>query len=152
MLKLKLQYFGHLMRRAESLEKTLMLENTEAGGEGGNRGWDGWMASPTEWTWVCVDFRSWWWTGRPVVLEFMGSQGVRHDWVTNLIWSDPREAWRAAIHGVAKSLTWLSDWTELNWTEWSSGFLHFLQFKSEFGNKDFRLFPMFYSMIICSQN
>ena len=48
-----------------------------------------------------------------------------------------REAWRAAIHGVAKSRTWLSNWIELNWTEWSSGFPHLLQFNSEFGNKEF---------------
>ena len=61
MLKLKLQYFGHLMQRADSLEKTLM----RAGGEGDNRGWDGWMASLTRWTWVWVDSGSWWWTGRP---------------------------------------------------------------------------------------
>ena len=45
-------------------------------------GWDGWLASPTQWTWVCVDSRSWWWTGRPGVLRFTGSQGVRHDLVT----------------------------------------------------------------------
>ena len=50
MLKLKLQYFGHLMRRADFLEKTLMLEKVKAGGEGENRGQDGWMASLTQWT------------------------------------------------------------------------------------------------------
>ena len=50
-----------------------------------------------------------------------------------------REAWRAAIHGVAKNQTQLSDWTELNWTEWSSGFAHFLQFKSEFCIKEFMI-------------
>ena len=82
MLKLKLQYFGHLMRRVDSLEKTLML------GRIGDRGWNGWMASLTRWTWVSVNSRSWWWTGRPAVLGFMGSQRVRHDWVTDLIWSD----------------------------------------------------------------
>ena len=59
-------------------------ERLRAGGEGDNRGWDGWMASPTRWTWVWVDSGSWWWTGRPGVLWFMGSQGVRHDWVTEL--------------------------------------------------------------------
>ena len=52
MLKLKLQYFGHLMRRADSLEKTMMLGGIEGRGEGGDREWDGWMASPTQWTWV----------------------------------------------------------------------------------------------------
>ena len=87
---MKLQYFGHLMRRVDSLEKTLMLGGLGAGGEEDNRGWDGWMASPTRWTWVWVNSEGWWWTGRPGVLWFMGSQRVR---------------------------TQLSDWTELNWTE-----------------------------------
>ena len=68
MLKLKLQYFGHLMLGTYSLEKTLMLERLKAGGEGDDRGWDGWMASPTLWTWVWVNSGSWWWTGRPGVL------------------------------------------------------------------------------------
>ena len=81
MLKLKLQYFGHLMQRVDSLEKTLMLG---AGGGGDNRGWDGWMASLTRWAWVWINSGSWWWTGRPGVLRFMGSQRVRHDWATEL--------------------------------------------------------------------
>ena len=80
MLKLKLQYFGHLMRRADSFQKTLVLGGFGAGGEGDDRGWDGWMASPTQWTWVWVDSGSWWWTGRPGVLWFMGSQRVGHNW------------------------------------------------------------------------
>jgi len=57
-----------------------------AGGEGDDRGWDGWMASLTWWTWVWVNSRSWWWTGRPGVLWFMGSQRVGHDWTTELNW------------------------------------------------------------------
>ena len=57
-------------------------------GEGDDRGWDGWMASPTRWTWVWVNSRSWWWTGRPGVLRFMGSQRVGHDWVTELNWGN----------------------------------------------------------------
>ena len=61
-------------------------ERLKAGGEGDNRGWDGWMASPTEWTWVWVSSGSWWWTGKPVVLRSMGSQRVRHDWATKLNW------------------------------------------------------------------
>ena len=56
------------------------------GGEGDNRGWDVWMASPTRWTWVWVNSGSWWWTGRPGVLRFMGSQRVGHDWITELNW------------------------------------------------------------------
>ena len=86
MLKLKLQSFHHLMRRTDSLEKTLMRERLKAGGEGDGRGWDGWMVSPTWWTWAWVGSRSWWWTGKPAVLQSMGSQRVRHDWVTELNW------------------------------------------------------------------
>ena len=56
--------------------------------EGDSRGWEGWMASPTQWTWVWVDSGSWWWAGRPGMLWFMGSQRVRHDWVTELNWTD----------------------------------------------------------------
>ena len=74
------------MRRADSLEKTLMLGGIGAGGEGDARGWDGWMASLTWWTWVWVNSRSWWWTGRPGTLRFMGLQRVGHDWVTELNW------------------------------------------------------------------
>ena len=66
----EIQYFGHLMWRADSLEKTLMLRGT---GGRSRRGCDGWMASPTRWTWVWVNSSSWWWTGRPGVLWFMGS-------------------------------------------------------------------------------
>ena len=84
MLKLKLQYFGHLMRRADSLGKTLMLGKIEAGGEGDDRGCDSWIASPTQWTWVWVDSGSWRWTGRPDMLLFMGSQRVGHDWATEM--------------------------------------------------------------------
>ena len=63
-------------------------EELGAGGEGDDRGWDGWMASLTRWTWVWVNSGSWWWIGRPGVLRFMGSQRVGHDWATDLIWSD----------------------------------------------------------------
>ena len=59
-------------------------EGLGAGGEGDDRGWDGWMASLTQWRWVWVNSGSWWWTGRPGVLQFMGSQRVRHDWATEL--------------------------------------------------------------------
>ena len=61
-------------------------EGLGAGGEGDDKGWDGWMASPTRWTWVWVNSGNWWWTGRPGVLRFMGSQRVRHDWATELNW------------------------------------------------------------------
>ena len=58
-----------------------------AGGEGDDRGWDGWMTSPTQWTWIWVDSGSWWWTGRPGVLQSMGSQRDGHDWATELNWT-----------------------------------------------------------------
>ena len=61
-----------------------LLSKGLGAGEGDDRGWDGWMASPTQWTWVWVNSGSWWWTGRPGVLQFMGSQRVRHNWVTEL--------------------------------------------------------------------
>ena len=63
-------------------------EGSGAGGEGEDRGWDGWMASPTQWTWVCVDSGSWWWAGRPGVLRFMGSQRIRYYWATELNWTE----------------------------------------------------------------
>ena len=83
-LKLKFQYFGHLMQRTDSFEKTLMLGKTEGGGEGDDRGWDGWMASSTQWTWVWVNYGNWWWTGRPGKLQSMGLQRVSHSWATEL--------------------------------------------------------------------
>ena len=83
MLKLNLQLFDHLMWRVNSLEKTLMLGKTEGRGEGDDRGWDDWMASPTRWMWVWASSGSWWRTGKPGgVLQSMGSQRVRHDWET----------------------------------------------------------------------
>ena len=63
-------------------------EGLGAGGEGDARGWDGWMASLTRWTWVSLNSGSWWWTGRPGMLQFMRSQRVGHDWVTELNWTD----------------------------------------------------------------
>ena len=80
--KAEIQYFGHLMRRTDSLEKS--LEKIECRRRRGHRRWDGWMASPTRWTWVWVSSGSWWWTGKPGVLQSMGSQRVGHDWATDL--------------------------------------------------------------------
>ena len=74
MLKLKLQYFGHLMQRADSLEKTRCWERLKGGGKGDNLGWDGWMASLTQWTWVWASSRSWWWLGKLSMLQSMGSE------------------------------------------------------------------------------
>ena len=63
-------------------------ERLKAGGERDDREWDGWMASPTQWTWVWVNSRSWWWTGRPGVLRSMGLQRVGHEWATELNWTE----------------------------------------------------------------
>ena len=89
MLKLKLQYLATSCKELTHWKRPWCWEGLGAGGEGDDRGWDGWMASLTWWTWVWVDTRSWWWTGRPGVLQFMGSQ----------------------------SQTRLSNWTELNWNQ-----------------------------------
>ena len=111
MLKLKCKYSGHLMRRTDLFEKTQesnqppikinkfilkkrkkekkrswCWERLKAEGEGEDRGWDSWMALPTRWTWVWVNSGSWWWTGRPGVLQSMGSQRVGHDWAAELNW------------------------------------------------------------------
>ena len=105
-LKLKLQYFGHLMWRVDSLERPWCWEGLGAGGEGDDRGWDGWMASPTQWAWAWLNSGSLWWIGRPGVLQFMGLQRVRHDWATDLTWPDiilqSLVSWRRAGEGREK--------------------------------------------------
>ena len=70
------------------LKRPWCWERLKVGGEGDDRGWDGWMASLTQWTWVWVSSRSWWWIGRPGVLQSMGLQKVGHDWVTELNWTE----------------------------------------------------------------
>ena len=72
-----------------SLKRPWCWEGLKAGGEGDDRGWDGWMASPTQWTWVWVNSGSWWWTGRPGMLQSMGLQRVGHNWATELNWTEP---------------------------------------------------------------
>ena len=67
------------------LKRPWCWERLRAGEEGDDRWWDGWMALPTQWTWVWVNFGSWWWTGRPGMLWLMGSQRVGHNWATELI-------------------------------------------------------------------
>ena len=79
-------------------------EGLGAGGEGDNRGWDGWMASLTWWRWVWVNSGSWWWTGRPGVLRFMGSQRVRHDWGTELDWTKLKNT--SCFRNVKKKFFW----------------------------------------------
>ena len=69
------------------LKRPWCWERLKVGGEGNDRGWDGGMTSPAQWAWVWVGSGSWWWTGRPGVLQSIGSQRVRHDWVTELNWT-----------------------------------------------------------------
>ena len=69
-------------------KKPWCWEGLGEGEEGEDRGWDGWMASLTRWTWVWANSRRWWWTGRPGVLLFMGSQRIVHDWATELNWTE----------------------------------------------------------------
>ena len=87
-------------------------EGLGAGGKGDHRGWDGWMASLTQWTWAWVNSGSWWWTGRPGVLRFMGSQRVGHDWANELNWTE--------VSGVA--LWWVAQiickWDIVSYLEW----------------------------------
>ena len=105
MLKQTLQYFGHLMQRVDWLEEILMLGGIGGRRRRGRQGWDGWMASSTQWMWVWVNSRSWWWTGRPGMLWFMGSQRVGQDWVTELNWTEDMEdnqtdSWHQWTHHI----------------------------------------------------
>ena len=92
------------------LKRPRCWERLRARGEGDNRGWDGRMASPTQWTWVWVDFGSLWWTGRPGVLRFMGSERVGHAWVTELNWTELMRVKKFVSHD------WFS-FVILFWTE-----------------------------------
>ena len=88
MLKLKLQYLATSCEELTHWKRLWCWEGLGTGGEEDNREWDGWMASPIRWTLVWVNSRSWWWTGRPGMLQFMGSQRVGHDWATELNWTE----------------------------------------------------------------
>ena len=89
-------------------------EGLEAGGEGDNRGWDGWMASLTQWTWVWVNSGSWWWTGRPGMLQFTGSQRVGHGWATELNCTEYIDSINkylsAQYKGLSRRTTWICNW------------------------------------------
>ena len=109
-LKLKLQNFGPLMQRTDSFKRPWCWERLKAGGGGNDRGWHGWVASLTRLTWVWVSSGSWWWTGRPGMLQSTGSQRVGHDWTTELTdistlhLNQPNQL----IHDIALYLTWES--------------------------------------------
>ena len=82
MLKLKLQYFGPWCEELTHWKRPRCWDRLKAGGEGDGRGWDNWLASLTQWRWIWINSVSWWWTGRPGMLQSMGSQRVRHNWAT----------------------------------------------------------------------
>ena len=86
MLKLNSNTLATWCKELTHLKSPWCWERLKAGGEGDDRGWDDWMASPTQWTWVWVSSGSQWWTGRPGVLQSMGSQRVRHNWAAELNW------------------------------------------------------------------
>ena len=88
MLKLNINTLATWCKELTHLKRPWYWERLKVGGEGDNRGWDGWMVSPTQWTWVWVSSGSWWWTGRPGVLQSMELKRVGHDWVTELNWTD----------------------------------------------------------------
>ena len=92
-------------RELTHLKRPWCLERLRAGGEGDDRGWDGWMASPTQWTCIWVDSGNWWWTGRPGVLWFVGSQRVGHNWGTEMNWIELN----CELHHDG-SLWWQSAW------------------------------------------
>ena len=102
-------------------------ERLRAGGEGDNRGWDGWMASPTQWTWVCVDSGSWWWTGRPGVLRFMGLQRVEHSWAAELNWTDEKDT---IVTNYKMTVQWnrlsfkMDDYAILAYDTWNKKYQH----------------------------
>ena len=98
MLKPKLQYFGHLMGRTDSFEKTWCRERLRQKEKGMTREWDGWMASLTEWTWVWANCRRWWRTGKPGMMQSMGWQRVGHDWGTE----QQKETWDKVCRGLLR--------------------------------------------------
>ena len=104
MLKLKLQYFGQLMQRADSLEKTLMPGKIKGRRRRGDRGQYGWMASLTQWTWVWASSGRWWRTGKPGMLQSMGLQRVGHNWVTEQQQERKQEAQAQSMWGGREQL------------------------------------------------
>ena len=88
MLKLKFHYLATWWKELTHWKRSWCWERLKAGGEGNDRGWDGWMAPTTQWTWVWVGSGSWWWTGKPGGLQSMGLQRVTHDWATELNWTE----------------------------------------------------------------
>ena len=108
MLKLKVHTVATSCEELTHWKRLWCWEGLGAGGKGDDRGWDGWMASLTRWTWVWVNSGSWWWTGRPGLLQFMESQRVRHDWATELKWTELKHSGRLQTKTMTLAMTlWL---------------------------------------------
>ena len=104
MLKLKFKYLATWCEELTHWKRPWCWDRLKAGGEGDDRGWDGWMASPTRWTWVWVSSVSWWWTGKPGMLQSKGLQRVRHNWATELNWTDGDYVYMLSPSVVSNSL------------------------------------------------
>ena len=111
MLKLKLQYLATWCKKLTHWKRPWCWEILKVGGEWEDRGWDGWMASLTQWSWVWVNSESCWWIGRPAVVQSMGLQRVEHNWANELnwteIWLEVKNRFYTEQYSVAKnSLIW----------------------------------------------
>ena len=114
MLKLKLQYFGKRCEELPHLKRPWCWERLKSGGKGDNKGREGWMAPLTWWTWIWANFGSWWWTGKPAMLQSMGSQRVGQDWVTELNWTEC-SIWVRKALSVDESIRWKCSWGIFGW-------------------------------------
>ena len=123
-LRLKLQYFGYLSWRTDSLQDTLMMGRLKAGGRGDNRGWDGWMASLTQWTWVWASSGSWW-IRKPDMLQSIRLQRVGQDWVTVLNWTEGK--WQKSRKKGQGSQWQVCQERPLRRSSWSKGLSEFLR-------------------------
>ena len=89
------------------LKRPWCWERLKVGGEGDDRGWDGWMGSLTQWTWVWVDSGSWWWTGKPGMLQSMESQRTGHNWATELNWTELKNQWlKEKFYKILNNFGW----------------------------------------------
>ena len=151
MMKLELQHFGHLMWKTYSLEKTLILGKTE--GRRRRKRRDGWMASPTQWTWVWASPGRWWRTGKPRLLQSMGSQRVRCDQATEQEEEDS-DAQRSLVHCSAKGCNELDTTLQLSnnllLTLLSPAAFHYIYFWIEeaYFMHDFSLVPQLFVLIM----
>ena len=125
-------FHGHVnMYESIHIFRSFYIIGLGARGEGDDRGWDGWMASLTRWTWVSENSRSWWWTGRPGVPRFMGSQRVGYDWATDLIWYYRMFPWwlkgkeslgqEDPLEKEIATCSWILAW-RIPWTEELAGY------------------------------